>query len=99
MFDLIKIVIPRIMNEWEYVAYGFRYDLATIESIKEKGREKPKKCCEELFKDWLRTDHGASAGPKTWSTLLDVLKEIDDIGADIKDDITMNVLQLKSKNN
>ena len=95
MFDLTKIVIPKIMNEWEYIAYGFYYDLAIIKSIKDKERENPKRCCEEFFKDWLTTDHGAEAGPKTWSTLLDELKQIDDIATDIKEGITEKVLLLK----
>ena len=95
MFDLIKFVIPKIMNEWMYVAYAFRYDLATIRAINEKEGANPKRCCEEFFKDWLTNDRGARAGPKTWSTLLSVLREIDDIAADIKEDISENVLQLK----
>ena len=37
MFDLTKIVIPKIVNQWEYIAEALRYDLATIQSIKEKG--------------------------------------------------------------
>ena len=74
----------------------FYYDLATIQSIKQNGRQTPRTCCEEFFTDWLSTEHGAKAGPKTWSTLLDVLKEIDDIAADIKEDITKEVLQLKN---
>ena len=97
MQDLMKIVIPRVMNEWKYIAYAMRYGLAIIGSIKEKGRENSKKCCEDFFVDWLTTDNGAKAGSKTWATLLDVLKEIDDIAADIKENITKEVLQLKLK--
>ena len=48
--------------------------------------------------NWLTTNNGAEAGPKTWLTLLDVLKEIDDIADDIKEDISKEVLQLKLKN-
>ena len=51
MFDLMKIVIPEIMNEWEYIAYALHYNIATIRAIKERERENPKKCCEEFFKD------------------------------------------------
>ena len=40
MFDLTKIVIPKIMNQWEYIAEALRYDLATIQSHKRrKGKE------------------------------------------------------------
>ena len=94
MFDLTKIVIPKIMNEWEYIAEAFRYDLATIKAINEKGRGDPKKCCREFFKDWLMTNNGAKAGPKVWSTLLDTLKEVDEISTDIIEDITEKVKQL-----
>ena len=95
MFDLTKFVIPKIMKEWEYVAEAFRYDLATIETIKERGGGDAKQCCREFFKDWLTTDHGNRVGPKVWSTLLDVLKEVDDISAEITEEIATHVKQLK----
>ena len=95
MFHLTKIVIPRIMNEWEYIAEALLYDLATIKAIRDKERDDPKKCCREFFKDWLMTNNGAKAGPKVWSTLLDALKEVDEISVDITDNIIANVKQLK----
>ena len=95
MFDLQKIVISRIMTEWEYVAEALRYDIPTIKAIKEKERGDPKKCCREFFMDWLETNNGAKAGPKVWSTLLDVLKEVDAISADITEAIIAEVKQLK----
>ena len=96
MFDLTKIVIPKIMNEWEYVAYAFHYDSYIISVIKEKAHEDPKKCCREFFKDWLMTNNGAKVGPKVWSTLLDVLKVVAEISADTKEDIAIKVKKLKS---
>ena len=96
MFDLTKTVIPKIMNEWEYIAEALRYDLATIKAIKEREREDPKKCCRELFKDWLMTNNGAEAGPKVWSTLLDALKQVDEIASDITENIIAAVKQLNS---
>ena len=95
MFDLTKVVILKIMNEWEYVAEAFRYDLDTIEVIKERGGGDAKQCCREFFKDWLTTDHGNRVGPKVWSTLLDVLKEVDEISAEITEDIATQIRQLK----
>ena len=95
MFDLTKIVIPKIMNEWEYVAEAFRYDLAAIEAIKERGDGNAKQCCREFFKDWLTTDHGNRVGPKMWLTLLDILNEVDEISAEITQDITTKVKQMK----
>ena len=95
MFDLKKIVIPKVMNEWEDIAEALRYDLATIQAIKDKECEDPKKCCRAFFRDWLMTNNGAKAGPKVWSTLLDVLKEVDEISDDITEDIVAKVKQLK----
>ena len=82
------------MNEWEDIADALRYDLATIKAITEKGRDDPKKCCREFFKDWLMTNNGAKAGPKVWSTLINALKQIDEISADITQDIIAEVKQL-----
>ena len=98
MFDLSKIVIAKIMNEWEYVAEAFRYDLDTIEAIKKRGGGDAKLCCREFFKDWLKTDHGRRAGPKVWSTLLNVLKEVDEISAETTEDIATKVKNLKLTN-
>ena len=95
MFDLTNIVIPKIMNQWEYITEALRYDLAVIEAIKEKEGKDPKKCCREFFKDWLMTNNGAKAGPKVWSTLLDALKKVNEISADITKDIIAEVKQLK----
>ena len=95
MFYLTKIVAPKIMKEWEYVAEAFLYDLDTIEVIKERGDGDAKQCCREFFKDWLTTDHGNRVGPKVWSTLLDVLNEVDEISAEITEDIATQVKQLK----
>ena len=83
------------MNEWEHVAEAFRYDLAIIDAINKKGCGDAKQCCREFFKDWLTTDHGAKVGPKVWSTLLDTLKEVDEISADVTKDIVTKVKQLK----
>ena len=94
MFHLTKIVIPRIMNEWEYIAEALRYDLATIKAIKDREQGDPKKCCREFFKDWLMTNNGAKTGQKVWSTLLDALKEVNEIATDITEDIIAKVKQL-----
>ena len=95
MFDLTKIVIPKIKNEWEYVAEALRYDLATIQAIKQTGGNDPKKCCREFFKDWLMTNNGSKAGPKVWSTLFNTLKVVDEISDDITEEMIKKVKQLK----
>ena len=94
MYDLTKIVIPKIMNEWEYIAEAFRYDLVMIKAIKEKEGNNPRQCCRELFKDWLMTNNGAKVGPKVWSTLLCVLKDVTEISVDTIQDIDSKVNQL-----
>ena len=91
MGDINKIVIPKIQAEWEDVAYALRYQIPTVKAIKAKWNNNPKKCCKELFEDWLSTDHGA--GPKTWSTLLDKLKEVEDLAA-ATNDITNELRKL-----
>ena len=95
MFDLTKIVIPNIMNEWEYITEALHYDLAIIKAIKDKQCEDPKQYCQEFFKDWLMTNNGAKAGLKVWTTLVHTLKEFDEISADITEDIIAKVKQLK----
>ena len=94
MFDLTKFVIPKIINNWEYIAEAFCYDMDTIEAIKERGGGDAKESCQEFFKDWLTTDHGNMVGPKVWSTLFDILNKVDEISAEITEDIAAEVKQL-----
>ena len=82
------------MHKWEDVAEAFLYDIPNIEVIKVNEREDPKKCCKAFFKDWLQTNRGAEVGPKTWSTLLKVLAQVD-IEEGILQDITTKVKQLE----
>ena len=76
MKDLIIIVIPLLKAEWEDVAFILNYKTPSIDGIKESNRNDPKKCCRELFKNWLETNHGVS--PKTWGTLLNTIAESGD---------------------
>ena len=41
------------------------------------------------------TNYGAKAGPKVWTTLVHALKEVDEISADITEDIIAKVKQVK----
>ena len=77
MSDLLRMVVPRISPFWEDVAYALHYRISIVESIGTKHNSDPKKCCRELFKDWLTTNNGAA--PKTWLTLLDRLKEVEEL--------------------
>ena len=77
MHDLNRIVVPKVSAEWEDIAYALQYDIPTVQQISVKHRENPTKCCKELFKNWLSTCNGAK--PKIWQTLLDKLKEIEEL--------------------
>ena len=92
MWNLIKIVIPKIQADWEDVAYSMQYDVATVEAFKEHCHD-GKKCCRKLFEDWLNSSHGTT--PKTWSKLLERIKEVDSLHAASKN----IVKELKSKFN
>ena len=96
MHDLTKIVIPKIMSKWQYVAEAFRYDLEIIEAIEVKKQGDPKTCCREFFRNWLTTNNGAKAGQKQWSTLINILKEVDEIPSDAVDEIIAKVKQLNN---
>ena len=93
MRDLNKIVVPKISAEWEDVAYELEYDISTVKNIRNKHKD-PKKCCKELFEDWLATDNGVK--PKTWQTLLDKLKEIEELYGVTKD-IKGKLIQMDSQ--
>ena len=95
MHDLTKIVVPKIMHKWEYIAAALHYDLPVIEAIKIKKHYDPRECCREFFRDWLLTNNGARAGPKVWSTLFDALNDVDNIAADITQNIILEAKQLK----
>ena len=82
MWDLIKIVIPKVKAEWKHLAYSMQYDTATVSAIK-KDCHKSEDCCEALFEDWLTTNHGAA--PKTWGTLLQKIKDVDKLSAAVDD--------------
>ena len=77
MHDLNRIVVPGVSAEWEDIAFALKFKISTVKEISEKHKEDPKKCCKELFKYWLSTSNGAE--PKIWKTLLDKLKEIEEL--------------------
>ena len=76
MWNLIKIVIPKIQADWEEVAYSMGYDVAAVKTFKVDCHD-GKKCCRKLFEDWLDSSHGTT--PKTWSKLLERIKEVDSL--------------------
>ena len=84
MADLLDIVIPLIKAEWEDVAYSLQYGIHTVDAIGEKHKNDPHKCCRELLKDWLKSDHGVS--PKNWYMLLTIIGKKSNLTA-VKEEI------------
>ena len=83
MWKLNTIVVPLIVAHWEDVAYSsLRYDIHKVNEIKGKHKDDPRKCCRELFIDWLSTENGIN--PKTWETLLKQLKQVPDLAASVE---------------
>ena len=74
MKRLHQLVIPNVAAEWKTVADYLEFTLPMIKIIEEQCRNDPVKCCIELFRQWLSSDYGVR--PKTWSTLIETLKEI-----------------------
>ena len=78
MFELIQFVIPKILAEWETVAYAMRYDPNNIQAFKGDTHD-ANECCKKLFSNWITTSHGPT--PKTYQTLLNHIKKIDNLKA------------------
>jgi len=81
MWNVIKIVIPKVKASWEDVAYSMGYDVYFVKATRE-GFNSLEKRCRQVFTDWLMTSHGPA--PKTWHTLLSKLKDVDDLTAAVE---------------
>ena len=83
MWQLNKMVIPKVKAHWEDVAYNsLHYDVLKVRSISKKHQNDPKKCCVELFEIWLCTSKEDNAS--TWKALLEQLKEVDELTAAVE---------------
>ena len=78
MFELSKIVIPRVLSHWKELAYSMRCSIGDVEVFDKDGKG-VHECCEQLFTNWLTTDHGPT--PKTYQTLLKCIKKVDKLTA------------------
>ena len=76
MKDLHKLVIPKVAAKWKMVADYLQIDQTMIDIIEEQYKNDPVQCCTELFRKWINSNCGQ--GPKCWSTLITILKEIED---------------------
>ena len=90
-----EIVVPRIAAKWDVVAIYLEYEVEYKQLIKERCYHDPERCCLELLEDWLFSDRGVY--PKSWSRLIEILKEITHLKAAtekiIEDLETAGVLQ------
>lgn len=73
MWDLIKIVFPKIKAKWDFVAYILRYSPYDVQAFEKDSRDLDGSC-KNLFVDWLTTNNGIT--PKTWQTLIEQIKAV-----------------------
>ena len=78
MFELTKIVIPKIKAEWESLAYSMRYTTQEIKGFKKDSQDSAE-CCRNLLDNWISTGHRPK--PKNYQTLLKYIKKIDNLTA------------------
>ena len=76
--ELLKIVIPKIVDEWESVAYCMKYTIKEVRSFRNDFINTTGRCV-RLFEHWLTADDGPK--PKTYLTLLKHIKKIDTLAA------------------
>ena len=73
------MVIPKIAAYWKKVADALEFEVWKIKTIEKKYRNDPEECCDELLREWLSS--GLGLQPKTWSTLINALKEVTQLAA------------------
>ena len=78
MHELMKIVFPKVMAQWQKLAYAMKYDIEEVDAFDQQGRD-PKECCIKLFINWLTTGHDPA--PKTYETLLKYIKKVNELTA------------------
>ena len=78
MWELLKIVIPKIQAKWKTLAYCMKYTPQEVETF-EKESNSVTESCNKMFVNWLTTYHGPR--PKTYQTLLKYVKEVDELAA------------------
>ena len=78
VWKLIKIVVPKVMAQWKYLAFCMTYKIEEVNAFR-KDSQDVKECCEKLFENWLTTGHNPV--PKTYKTLLNHIKEVDTLTA------------------
>ena len=93
MFELSEYVIPKVMNQWERLAYCMRYKQREVEAFRRDSQD-INQCCIKLFSNWLETSHGPV--PKTYQTLLNCINRINDLTA-ASEEIEKDLIEGKDK--
>ena len=78
MWELTRIIIPKVKAQWKELAYCMRYSIGDVDGFDREGRDLTDRC-EKLFGNWLTTNHGPT--PKTYQTLLKYIKDVDNLAA------------------
>ena len=91
MHHVMRVVVPKIAGHWKEVAFNLHYDVTRVRIIQEKCRDDPERCTCELFIYWLQSSEGL--GPRSWETLLSVLKETPKLTA-VKESIERELIEL-----
>ena len=92
MHELTEIVVPNVKANWDNLAYCMRYNTREVEAFR-KDSQDLKECCMKLFTNWLETGHGPT--PKTYQTLLNHIKEIEDLST-ASEEIERNLVKGKT---
>ena len=74
-----KVVVPNVCHCWWKIADYLGYPIPKKKEIERRQRGDPYDCCVELMEDWLTSDQGVT--PKTWHTLVSVLKDISELSS------------------
>ena len=91
MWDLHRIVIPKVQSSWKDLAYALGFDKEDVMGLKGDFTNSAERChC--LFENWLSGQH--SNTPKTWRELLKQIKDCDDLIASSKE-IEKNLMTLR----
>ena len=80
MFELNKIVIPRVMAHWKDLTYSMRYSIGDVQAFNKDGRG-DREHCQQLFTNWLTTGHGLMVLHPKIQTLLKYIKKVDELTA------------------
>ena len=78
MWDLIKIVIPKVKAEWKDLAYSMGFKIADIKALEtDSNLRNLESQCEKLFENWLSGARGCT--PKTLGKLLERIEAVESL--------------------